>query len=201
MPWLRDHASHDSDVCLIWPFSRKANSGYGHLQFEGQMLYAHRVMCEFAHGKPPSSAHEASHSCGNGNNGCVNPIHLSWKTASENHKDRREHGTAATSRSGQLGKLTADQKAQIRALEGQHTKTKLGAMFGVNRRTVDRVLREDPSRVLKINPFKPVEDEYLRDAVRRKLPISAMAKYLGRTDSSVNARLRWLRKGLPRHRR
>src|SRR3972149_10759839 len=78
--------------CLIWPFSTNG-TGYGRLGVDGKGYYAHRYMCELVNGPPPTPDHEASHDCGNGHLGCVHPRHLEWKTASENHLDRRRHGT------------------------------------------------------------------------------------------------------------
>lgn len=138
MIWLREHVSYSRDGCLFWPFSRKVNSGYGQLGYRGKMYYAHRLMCELAHGAPPTPKHEAAHSCGNGGIACVNPRHLSWKTSSENHRDRRAHGTAATNTTGKVGKLSVAQKRRLVELAGRKTKTEIAAVLGVNRRTVAR---------------------------------------------------------------
>lgn len=139
--WIRAHVGHQGDDCLIWPFSRR-NNGYGQYGLNGKGgLYPHREMCRLAHGEPPTPNHEAAHSCGKGHDGCVHPQHLSWKTASENHLDRRRHGTAATNLWGNKGKLTAAQKEQMRALKGTMTQVEIGAMFGVPFQTVSRIQR------------------------------------------------------------
>ena len=85
--WIKDHVGHADDKCLIWPFSYRWN-GYGQVGLNGKVRYPHRIMCELAHGEPPSRKHVAAHSCHNGRGGCVNPRHLSWKTASENILER-----------------------------------------------------------------------------------------------------------------
>ena len=90
--WLVAHKDYAGDDCLTWPFSRN-QYGYGQLGFQGRGKKANRVMCELAHGKPPTPKHHAAHSCGNGHLGCVNPRHLKWKTPRENQLDRRRHGT------------------------------------------------------------------------------------------------------------
>lgn len=77
--WLRAHTDYSHDWCLIWPFVSKLH-GYGQFGYLGKNYYAHRFMCELAHGPAPSPLHEAAHSCGRGHEGCVNPQHLSWKT-------------------------------------------------------------------------------------------------------------------------
>ena len=136
--WLRDHAGHGSDECLTWPFSRVRN-GYGNFGLNGKMLYAHRCMCELVNGPDPSPKHHASHKCGRGRQGCVNPRHLEWKTPSENHLDRRLHGTAVTSTSGPRGKLGHDDVSSIRMLGGTITNMRLAERFGVSVDTIRRV--------------------------------------------------------------
>ena len=138
--WLLAHVAHSGDDCLIWPFSRN-NTGYGQLGYEGKMRKAHRFMCEMAHGNPPTPDHEASHACGNGMGGCVNPRHLSWKTRSENQLDRRRHGTANTNPTGQRGKLTKIQRSEILRLRGKMTQAKIAQRYGVHFETISRILR------------------------------------------------------------
>jgi hypothetical protein len=78
------------------------------LGYLGDTLYAHRLMCQLAHGDPPTPDHIAAHSCGRGHEGCVNPNHLSWKTYSENELDKRVHGTTRNPWWGKKGKLTRE---------------------------------------------------------------------------------------------
>src|SRR6185503_14814151 len=89
--WIKGHALYALDDCLIWPFCR-TQSGYGHIGYEGKLWTAHRLMCQVAHGEPPTPKHVAAHECGNGHLGCVNPRHLRWKTQSENQHDRKAQG-------------------------------------------------------------------------------------------------------------
>src|SRR5258708_32092031 len=83
--FIRKHVSYEGDECLLWPLSCK--NGYGMVGYLNKLLHAHRVMCELAHGKPPTRKHIAGHSCADRNplfwKSCVNPNHLSWKTNSE----------------------------------------------------------------------------------------------------------------------
>jgi hypothetical protein len=130
--WLREHAAHEGDNCLIYPF-RRIHTGYGQFSFEGRLHYANRFMCELAHGPAPTPDHQSAHSCGNGDEGCVHPGHLSWKTRSENQLDRREHGTT---KQGRRFKLTPEQVAEIRSLKGQKTQTEIAGMFGVTRENI-----------------------------------------------------------------
>lgn len=91
--WLRANVDFSGSECLTWPFYRK-NNGYGEATLDGKKSVASRVMCILAHGEPPTPKHEAAHSCGKGHEGCVNPNHLRWATASENQLEREAHGTS-----------------------------------------------------------------------------------------------------------
>jgi hypothetical protein len=129
--WLRAQVGWASDSCLSWPFSK--NNGYGQLGLNGRMHYAHRLMCEIAHGSAPSDEYEAAHSCGRGNQGCVNPRHLSWKTRGENQLDRALHGTK---NDGPRGRLSPLQAAEILALKGKMRQQDIAAKYGVTRSNV-----------------------------------------------------------------
>ncbi len=129
--WLRDRSGHRGDDCLLWPFSRNWN-GYGNLKHGDKITYAHRVMCLFAHGEPPTAKHVAAHSCNNGHLGCVHPGHVSWKTPSQNLLDRRAAGTLTTKRWNKKGTLSDAQIAQIIALKGTKNQREIGAMFGIS---------------------------------------------------------------------
>lgn len=78
--------SLDVFECITWPFFIMEN-GYGQAK-DGP---AHRLVCEAAHGQPPSSEAVAAHLCGNGHLACVNPAHLRWSTQSQNQFDRKIH--------------------------------------------------------------------------------------------------------------
>lgn len=135
--WILANVNHTGDDCLIWPYSK--TRGYGHYGLNGKMLYAHRTMCELVHGKAPKDKPQCRHSCGKGHMGCTNPHHLSWSSQSENHLDRRKHGTAKTSRYGYAGRvLTQGQIEQIKAMRGKRTTTALAEEYEVSRRTIER---------------------------------------------------------------
>lgn len=136
--WLRDHIAYSGDDCLRWPYSRDTK-GYGSFGYCGKVLRAHRMMCELAHGEPPTPKHQASHECGNGANACCNPRHLSWKTNGENQRDKRRHGTADNG-GGRTngGKLSPRQRHEIRALKGIVPIMELATRYGVKRGTIDR---------------------------------------------------------------
>lgn len=133
--FLRDNVGYDADGCLEWPFSTMP-TGYACFGYLGKSLYAHRFMCELVKGPPPSPLHEAAHSCGRGKFGCVDPRHLSWKTATENALDSAKHGTQARNPWGNTGKITRNQVAEIWALKGRETQAETGARFGVSASTI-----------------------------------------------------------------
>ncbi len=79
--FLQSLVGHVGDECVSWPFGRM-HKGYGQLGHLGKSHKAHRMLCEMVYGPPPTDKHQATHSCGNGHLGCVNPNHLEWKTSS-----------------------------------------------------------------------------------------------------------------------
>lgn len=129
--WLVAHAGHKESECLAWPFSRNWN-GYGLLGANGDLAYAHRIMCKLKHGPAPSPKHVAAHSCNNGHKGCVNPQHISWKTPGQNLLDRRAAGTLTKKRWNKKGTLTDEQIAKIVSLKGKLNQREIAAMFGIS---------------------------------------------------------------------
>lgn len=128
--FLRAHLSYQGTDCVHWPYHTQID-GYGNLGYNGGgMKRAHRLMCELAHGKPPTPKHEAAHSCGVAR--CVNPKHLSWKTRSENEIDKRVHGTARGGH-GTRTRLTAEQITDIRENKGKLPQHLLAKKHGLKR--------------------------------------------------------------------
>lgn len=186
--WLRDHVNYDADYCLIWPFYRNPN-GYGQFGYLGENHWAHRYMCELANGPPPSAEHEAAHSCGNGDGGCANPKHVSWKTKSGNLLDCGEHGTQARNIHGPGGRLSPEQVQQIRDLKGKKTQAEIALMFGVHEPTIrDIYLGRTYTRARKINLYTPEDDAKIREAVARGCNFRQIAEIVGRPVHAVSAR-------------
>ena len=136
--WLVDHVNYSSDDCLVWPLFRDPFVGRGRLGHNGKRLWAHRLMCELVNGSAPDDRPQVAHSCGNGHLGCVNPKHLSWSSQSENHKDRRRHGTAKTNPYGSRTPLTPEQVEQIRDLKGKQPQLLTARQFGISHASVRR---------------------------------------------------------------
>lgn len=133
--WIVAHQNYAGDDCLPWPFGKNWD-GYGHFGYMGKLLKSARFMCTLVNGEPPTPKHQAAHSCGNGNKGCMNPRHLSWKTASENQLDRRLHGTFKKS-GGPRRKLTVAQIDEVRRSKGLVSQVKLAKRLGVTRSVIE----------------------------------------------------------------
>lgn len=128
--WLRAHVDYQGNECLKWPFSTDPRVGRGTLGFEGKLYWAHRLMCEWAHGPAPADKPQTAHNCGNGHLGCVNPRHLEWKNNQQNCQDKSLHGRAQ----GRLGRkeLQPKQIAEIKSLKGKMSQVAIADRFGVS---------------------------------------------------------------------
>lgn len=186
--WVAAHVEYQHDWCLMWPFGSKLH-GYGQMSHLGKRYYAHRLMCELAHGAPPSPLHEAAHSCGRGHEGCVNPRHLSWKTKSENLLDCRQHGTWIRSRHGFTGRLNAEIAQQIRALKGVKLQREIAEQFNVSESTISDIwLGRTWVREPKVHIWTPEEDAKLKEASEKGYSFRQMATVVGRPHKAVMSR-------------
>jgi hypothetical protein len=127
---------YEGDECLIWPYTR-TKKGYAKL---GRYDYVCRMVCEERHGPPPTQKHQAAHSCGRGEDGCVTKRHLDWKTPSANQMDRVTHGTSNRGERCGSAKLTAPQVREIRELVGKIPHREIGAMYGIEAATVYSIM-------------------------------------------------------------
>jgi len=136
LDWIRANASHTGDDCLPWPFSRDARGRPSYIQ-GGRPP---RIMCEMAHGPSPSPSHQAAHSCGNANEGCVNPRHLRWATPVENAADKLRHGTVRRGKDNLQARLDDQAVIEIRRLYGEYTTVALAPIFGVHPSTIGKIV-------------------------------------------------------------
>ena len=114
MRWLEDVAlPYQGEACLIWPFHRN-HLGRPVMRVNYRTTYACRIVCERAHGLPPTEKHVAAHSCGNGHDGCINPRHLHWATRKENSLEMVEHGRSTRGSVNARSKLTEAEVLEIR---------------------------------------------------------------------------------------
>ena len=134
LDWVKRHSSYVHDDCLIWPFGNNGN-GYCRIGFSRtKKVYAHRLMCEYAHGPAPTAKHIAMHLCGNGHLGCLNPRHLRWGTNAENQLQRAADGTHQRGDRHPNSKMTETQARE--ALETDTPTKDLAYKFGVSYATV-----------------------------------------------------------------
>lgn len=132
--------SFEGDECLFWPY-RTNHLGYGWIWVDGAHMGTHRYVCQRTHGSAPTPNHHAAHTCGNGHLGCVNPRHLSWKTARENAADKVAHGTVNRGARNPSAKLTDEKVRAMRRLKGKAQQKEIAAAFGVSEMTVSLVMR------------------------------------------------------------
>lgn len=145
-PWIEEHVNWTGDDCLIWPFQRLQDSGAAAVKYKGRQTIAARVMCELAHGKPPTPEHQAAHSCGKGHEGCVNPKHLRWATPVENNADKRLHGTHVEGERIPWAKLTEAKVRDIRRRAGSASWSALGRAFSVRASTIGKIIHRQSWR-------------------------------------------------------
>lgn len=189
--WLLDHKDYPHDYCLIWPFARESRVGRGMMECGGQKGWVHRFMCELAHGREPLDKPQVAHSCGNGDQGCVNPRHLSWATNSENQRQRYAHGRGNPNANGPQSMFTPEQIAEIKAKYGDFTQTKLAEMYGCSLGTIQYYLKYREERGHaggKLVPWNPVEEDQLRDGIAKGLNFNQIAKTIGKKPHAVSSK-------------
>ncbi len=130
--WLRKQVTSCTDDCIPWPFP-VVRKGYGIISYGGKQFPAHRLLTIWAHGDPPNQKLHAAHSCNNSL--CVNPKHLRWATAYENHQDKIANGTTSRGEKNWTTKLT---EAQARTIKYVRTEgaSALSREYGVDKSTV-----------------------------------------------------------------
>ena len=133
LAFLMDSLSQETDACIEWPFCRHPD-GYGKLKYGDAIAYASRVVCTLAHGEPPTSAHEAAHSCCN--RPCINKRHLRWATSTENKADMVGHGTRIFGERAATAVLRTHEVAAIRRMLGSKPQAQIGRDFGVSAQTI-----------------------------------------------------------------
>jgi hypothetical protein len=99
------HFPDDPHECWEWTGTVAGASSTNHpwpvtarprITVQGKVLNVARVVCEWYHGPPPTSKHEAGHICPKGENArCVNPDHLRWMTRVENEQHKLTYKVAA----------------------------------------------------------------------------------------------------------
>ncbi len=137
--WLTEVAAkYQGEDCL--PCRFYDGREYPRVHVKGQRVFAHRIICEIANGPPPTPLHQAAHGCGN--RACVNPRHLRWATAKENHADKFLHGTIARGARNGNAKLDETQVRAIKAMLAGGAKLKeIAQRFDVSLTNVSDIKR------------------------------------------------------------
>ncbi len=193
--WLLAHRDYPhKDWCLVWPFYRDRREGRGIVDAteEGESKLAHRVMCEMVNGPPPPDKPQATHSCGNGHEGCVNPNHLLWGNNSDNQHQRYEHGRANSHTQGNRSRFTAEQIEKMRSQWGEFTQERLAEIYGVTVQTIQYYLKYREAKGHaggKVKHWSPEDDESLKEALDRGLSLAEAAEYVGRSYGATTSRV------------
>lgn len=127
---------------LLQPSVNKKHGG--HLSFRvclegrpGPHMAVHRaVLLAWVGPCPPN--YEARHLDGDPTNNRL--TNLRWGTRSENHADRRRHGTMQVGEASPHAKLTEQDVLEMKRLRGTISQIELAARFGVSQATVSRTL-------------------------------------------------------------
>ncbi len=85
------HSFKDS-YCRLWICGHIR--GYPRMHICGQSVFAHIMACVIGNNYIRPENMQASHECGQSS--CVNPLHLTFKKATDNAADKIKHGTHAT---------------------------------------------------------------------------------------------------------
>ena len=146
--FIQQAIKHTGEYCLIWPYSRN-DMGYAKTVTRtrnGKPVYGYatRIICAAVHGKPLTRKHEAAHNCGGGHLGCVNPMHLEWKTHQENCRDTVKHDRSTRGERNTSSKLTGGDVRKIRRLTaaGKLTITKIAHRFDVSPATIHDIVSD-----------------------------------------------------------
>lgn len=174
--WLRNLMENPPEDwhCVMWPFTR-AQNGYGTVGAKGK-IRPHRIMCEWENGPAPGPKHQAAHKCGRGHEGCVNPRHLHWLTASENQLERyRQSGLQPRN------KLTPEQVDEIRAMKDRERTVDTAARFGVTEANIRQI---QAGKIWKANsirrrPFTEAEIVLIRTTPWEVKPARQFAEEFG----------------------
>lgn len=114
-----------------WEWQGATRNGYGALNIDGKVVYAHRFSYELHH-RPLADGECTLHKCDN--RLCANPSHLFAGTKGDNIRDMYAKGRGNTSGNerGNTPKLTEEQVRTIRTLAAQGVRySALAKDFGV----------------------------------------------------------------------
>jgi hypothetical protein len=139
LDFLKSLIGTDRADCIKWPFGGKQPRGT--VTIGGMPGTSARAMCILSKGPPSDPKMEATHLCGRGDNGCVNPNHIFWGTHADNHRDMVSHGVNQLGENHGMSKLTEPEVRRIKKLiaAGKMRRVDIGALFGVSRQAINDI--------------------------------------------------------------
>lgn len=140
LAWIIDVALKykDKKNCIIWPYSR-SSTGYAWIRRKGKQESVHRLICRKIHGRPPTKKHFACHSCGKGQEGCVNQHHLYWGTHAQNSADTVRHKSLAGERNPRAKLTEANVRKILTFMDRGWTDSRIARKFEVSRATIGSI--------------------------------------------------------------
>lgn len=125
--------------CWVW-IAGKHSAGYGVIRVDGKTKCAHRLSCEWHHGKAPRGKNVVMHSCDNPS--CVNPAHLRWGTQQDNIADAIAKGRMDNSGENHgAHKLTDNDVMRLLAELPRRSQRSVARQFGVSQQYVSKLYR------------------------------------------------------------
>lgn len=136
LKWLDELKNLDhSKGCIHWPFAIDKKSGYGIVIYHNRTRTVHRVALMLHTGIDPVGLHACHGPCHDRT--CCNPLHLSWKTTTENHRDKIRDDTHNRGTRHYLAKLTEENVRKIR--QDNRLQREIAADYGVSRSVIASV--------------------------------------------------------------
>lgn len=143
--WIAAYAADPpiTDACIPWSFYRDSH-GYAQARnpCNQRQEGAYRILWEAVYKIPFPPDKEARHTCGNGNQGCVNHLHCIPGTPVENSADKIRHETDNRGQRCASSKLTEAQVTEIRnRVQAGEKQSCLAREFGVTPSNISHLIR------------------------------------------------------------
>jgi HNH endonuclease len=139
-------AEQDTDLCIVWPYGKGGQSGYGMVQvpLSPQKDYVHRLAYLIFVG-PIEGGKHVLHHCDNPP--CFNPKHLFLGTPQDNQSDSKAKGRTKWKQGigNPCAELSEEDVRKIRAIYRFGVRgfgiLALGEQFGVSHSTIRKAVR------------------------------------------------------------